>query len=168
MMSLDCPAYVDEEGAVRCGLPAEVERRFTMRSSGGPLESAMIRCPAGHWFNGPIEFLSSDSTVEGDGGNAGAACPRRDSLTGNHDDLGGRGKLVAREFDFEPAQQFSRPNGAPAYYLGRPAWLWITAMSPRRSRTAPDLIAASNGQLDAGRRPEPRPTAAAMVRGGAL
>jgi len=55
---LDCPAYLDEEGAVRCGLPAEVRCRSIMRSTGGPLESAMIRCPAGHWFNGPIEFLS--------------------------------------------------------------------------------------------------------------
>jgi len=55
---LDCPAHLDEEGAVRCGLPAEVRCRFIMRSTGGPLESAMIRCPAGHWLNGPIEFLS--------------------------------------------------------------------------------------------------------------
>jgi len=61
MMFLDCPAYLDEEHTVRCGLPAEVRRRFTMRSTGGPLESAMIRCPSGHWFNGPIEFLAWDS-----------------------------------------------------------------------------------------------------------
>jgi hypothetical protein len=25
----------------------------------------------------------------------------------------------------------ARPNGAPAYYLGRPATFWIAAMSPR-------------------------------------
>ena len=25
-----------------------------------------------------------------------------------------------------------RPNGAPAYYLGRPARQWVTAMRPRR------------------------------------
>jgi hypothetical protein len=30
----------------------------------------------------------------------------------------------------------SRPNSTPAYYQGRPAWLWITAMSPCRNRTA--------------------------------
>ena len=60
MMFLDCPAYLDEEGALRCGLPAEVKRRFTMRSSDGPLEAAMIRCPSGHWFNGPIEFLAPE------------------------------------------------------------------------------------------------------------
>jgi hypothetical protein len=40
MMFLDCPACLDEEGAVRCGLPAEVRCRFSMRSTGGPLESA--------------------------------------------------------------------------------------------------------------------------------
>jgi hypothetical protein len=60
MMFLDCPAYLDNEGAVRCGLPAEVRSRFVMRSTDGPLESAMIRCPVGHVFNAPIEFLTWD------------------------------------------------------------------------------------------------------------
>jgi hypothetical protein len=45
-MFLDCPAYLNHKGDVRCRLPAEVERRFTMGSSGGHAESAMIRCPA--------------------------------------------------------------------------------------------------------------------------
>ena len=58
MMFLDCPAYLDKEGAARCGLPAEVEYRYTEGSTDGPLESAKIRCPRGHWFNGPIELLS--------------------------------------------------------------------------------------------------------------
>ena len=57
MMFLDCPAYLDAHGAARCGLPAEVEDRYTMRSSDGPLDSAKIRCPRGHWFNGPLESL---------------------------------------------------------------------------------------------------------------
>jgi hypothetical protein len=57
-MFLDCPAYIDKDGAARCGLPAEVEERYTIRSTDGPLESAKIRCPRGHWFNGPIEFLT--------------------------------------------------------------------------------------------------------------
>jgi hypothetical protein len=61
MMFLDCPAYLDEDGAVRCRLPAEVTGRFTLRSTDGPLESARIRCPAGHFFNGPIESLTCDS-----------------------------------------------------------------------------------------------------------
>ena len=55
---LDCPAYLNQQDLNRCGLPAEVKCRFIMRSTSGPLESAMIRCPAGHFFNGPIEFLS--------------------------------------------------------------------------------------------------------------
>ena len=61
MMFLNCPAPLNQEGTVRCGLPAEVRCRFIMRSTGGPLESVMIRCPAGHYFNGPIESLTFDS-----------------------------------------------------------------------------------------------------------
>jgi hypothetical protein len=37
---LDCPEYLDDEGAARCGLPAEVQDRYTLESTGGPLESA--------------------------------------------------------------------------------------------------------------------------------
>ena len=55
---LDCPAYLNKTGSVRCGLPAEVEGRYLMRSTDGPLESARIRCPRGHWFNGPVESLT--------------------------------------------------------------------------------------------------------------
>ena len=55
---VDCPAYMDEHGAVRCGLPAEIQCRYTMTSTDGLLESAKIQCPRGHWFNGPIEFLT--------------------------------------------------------------------------------------------------------------
>lgn len=58
MTFLDCPAYLDAEGNARCGLPAEVRYRFTMSSTDGPLESAMIECPLGHFFNGPIESLT--------------------------------------------------------------------------------------------------------------
>jgi len=57
-MFLDCPAYMDKTGSVRCGLPAEVEGRYLMSSTDGPLESARIRCPRGHWFNGPVESLT--------------------------------------------------------------------------------------------------------------
>src|SRR5690349_4317834 len=51
MMFLDCPEYLDQRGAGRCGLPAEVEARYVMGSTDGPLESLRIRCPRGHWFN---------------------------------------------------------------------------------------------------------------------
>jgi hypothetical protein len=58
VMFLDCPAYMDRHGAVRCGLPAEVEQWYAIRSTDGPLESAKIRCPRGHVFNGPVESLT--------------------------------------------------------------------------------------------------------------
>lgn len=55
---LDCPAYLDEQAQHRCGLPAEVKRRFITRSTSGPLESVVIKCPVGHFFHAPIEFLT--------------------------------------------------------------------------------------------------------------
>jgi len=58
MMFLDCPAYLDDEGAARCGLPAEVRCSYAMQSTEGPLDSVMIKCPSGHLFNGPLEFLT--------------------------------------------------------------------------------------------------------------
>ena len=58
-MLVDCPAFLGRDGAVRCGLPAEAEAWYTIRSTDGPLESARIRCPRGHWFNGPMEALSA-------------------------------------------------------------------------------------------------------------
>jgi len=57
-MFLECPAYMDQKGAARCGLPAAVEYRYTVSSTDGPLESAKIRCPRGHCFNGPLESLT--------------------------------------------------------------------------------------------------------------
>jgi hypothetical protein len=57
VMFLDCPAYLDNRGAARCGLPAEVQALYTMNSTDGPLDSAKISCPRGHWFNGPVESL---------------------------------------------------------------------------------------------------------------
>ena len=64
---MDCPAYMDEQGHVRCGLPAEVEHRYTMDSTDGPLESARIRCPLGHWFSGPVESLRWERPGPGPG-----------------------------------------------------------------------------------------------------
>jgi RNA polymerase sigma-70 factor (ECF subfamily) len=58
---LDCPAWLDRECLTRCGLPAEVLRRFIMESTSGPLESATIKCPVGHYFIAPVEFLSLES-----------------------------------------------------------------------------------------------------------
>jgi hypothetical protein len=47
--------------------PAEVSGRFVMNSSDGPLESVMIRCPSGHCFNGPIEFLAFEKPARAAG-----------------------------------------------------------------------------------------------------
>ena len=58
---LDCPAYMNKRGTSRCGLPAEVEYLYSMTSTDGPLQSAKIRCPRGHSFNGPIEVLTRES-----------------------------------------------------------------------------------------------------------
>lgn len=69
-MFLDCPAYLDHEGTARCGLPAEVRRRFTMSSTDGPIEGAMIKCPVGHLFNGPIESLAWSGKRKHDSCNA--------------------------------------------------------------------------------------------------
>ena len=63
VMFMDCPAYMDRSGAARCGLPASVECRYTVNSTDGPLESAMIRCPRGHFFNGPLESLLWDKAA---------------------------------------------------------------------------------------------------------
>lgn len=138
MMFLDCPAYLDQDGARRCGLPAEVSRRFTMHSTDGPLESAMIRCPAGHWFNGPIEFLTWDRTSKRDPGTATvAADARRDSPAGHHDRTDRSRGPAVRETPADPGTERdgSRPNGAPAYYLGRAARVWIAAMRPTDRRS---------------------------------
>jgi hypothetical protein len=55
---LDCPAYMNEDGTVRCGLPAVVEDSYTLDSTDGPVRSVKIQCPAGHWFSGPVSVLT--------------------------------------------------------------------------------------------------------------
>jgi hypothetical protein len=79
MQFLDCPAHLDEDGARRCGLPAEVRSRFTMRSTEEPLEAAMIRCPSGHWFTGPIASLTCGSEEKHHPAKAGAVSSARGS-----------------------------------------------------------------------------------------
>jgi hypothetical protein len=80
VMFLDCPEYMDTQLTVRCGLPAEVLCRYEVASTDGPLESAKIRCPRGHWFNGPIEFLSWDKRPE-------AVCVVGEEWAARSDDL---------------------------------------------------------------------------------
>jgi hypothetical protein len=82
VMFLDCPAYMDDDGAVRCGLPAAVEYWYTCESTDGPLESAKIRCPRGHGFNGPVESL----TFTGGGQRTRASAPSAGRLAGERHD----------------------------------------------------------------------------------
>ena len=55
---LDCPAYLDQHGTVRCGLPAAIEYRYPIRSAEGTVDGAKILCPRGHWFLGPVDALT--------------------------------------------------------------------------------------------------------------
>jgi hypothetical protein len=149
MMFLDCPACLDQDGALRCGLPAEVRCRFTMRSSDGPVESAMIRCPVGHYFCGAIESLTWDGKGKHDPGSAAVTSRAgRDSVQGSHDGRHDGGGSHSGDAPAEPERDACRLNTAPAYYLGHPAALWITAMRPRRRRTGsrnPMEVAVSGG-----------------------
>jgi len=133
MMFLDCPAYLDDGGTARCGLPAEVRCRFTMCSTGGPLESAMIRCPVGHSFNGPVESLTWDSGQQQAPGQAAVTPGAR---PGPRPARGYGGGRLAIPGPGEPEREARRPNSAPAYYLGRPAGLYVTALRPRRGHAA--------------------------------
>ena len=133
MMFLDCPAWLDHHGALRCGLPAEVSCRFTMCSTDGPVESAMIKCPAGHYFCGTIESLTWNGTDKRHPGPAVVTSRAgRVSVPGNHDGRDATAGSATRHFPPSRSRVSSRPSTAPAYYLGYPARLWLTVMRPRR------------------------------------
>jgi hypothetical protein len=175
MMVLDCPACLDEEGAVRCGLPAEVRCQFTTRSSDGPAEAAMIRCPARHWFNGPIQSLTREREQEPRAAHAAAestaACRLRDRpdeasprpLTAHHATAAATAGTIPRHTCPDrgagpadrhpprpPEQETPRPNTAPARHPGRPAWPWLSATKPRRR---PTPLAAAQTQTGGGTQP---------------
>lgn len=133
-MFLDCPAYRDQDGALRCGLPAEVRCRFTMHSTDGPVESAMIRCPAGHYFCGAIESLTWAGQDKHDPGRAAVTSRAgRDSVPGRRNGRDRTDGSAVRHPSAEAERTHRRPNTAPAYYLGHPAAVWITVMRPTRS-----------------------------------
>jgi hypothetical protein len=170
MMFLDCPAWLDQQGAARCGLPAEVRCRFTMRSTDGPVESVMISCPAGHYFCGAIQSLTWDGTDQhdpdpaGPGSRAGRDSLRRGPLDGHH----GGGEPAQRALPAEPERTDRRPNTAPAYYLGHPARLWITVTRPRRGHTTSHhamQTAARGGKQTPSRQGGPLTGTACTTRG---
>ena len=124
---MDCPAYMDEHGAVRCGLPAEVEHRYAVRSSDGPLESAKIRCPRGHWFNGPVESLTWDKRTS-----ATNEAPREAGCCFAASAEGGD-RLVPRTVDACPSCSACAPRpGGPGFRTGEPRLLCRLYFRPRR------------------------------------
>ena len=66
LMFIDCPEYLNRSGTARCGLPAEVEDLYRLPSTDGPLDSVRIRCPRGHWFNGPLDAMALDEAIQDD------------------------------------------------------------------------------------------------------
>ena len=117
LMFLDCPAYLDEEGGERSGLPAEVRSRFTINSTDGPLDSAMIRCPAGHWFTGPLESLTL-TTEPGRAAalpaitQAGTAAPARPRAAPDADGGKDANNEMARSGPAVAARMVARPQSA--------------------------------------------------------
>ena len=74
-MFLNCPAYLDSDGAARCGLPAETAMRYIISSTDGPLESARIACPRGHHFNAPVGYLTMPEPPAGAAVSTGVLAP---------------------------------------------------------------------------------------------
>ena len=100
---LDCPAYLNGDGTVRCGLPAAVEDSYTLGSTDGPVTSVKIQCPAGHWFNGPVDSLTLPQQSRGrDDGRAEGQAGQPD-----HVDHGGPG-----------GGSWGTPRMRPTRYLG--------------------------------------------------
>jgi hypothetical protein len=101
------------------------------------MECAMIRCPVGHYFNGAIQSLTWDDGKDDHDPRIAALTSRatRHSAQSSHDGRDGVGGIAIRDLPAEPEPGIGRPNTAPAYYLGHPAHLWITAMNSHRRRT---------------------------------
>jgi hypothetical protein len=59
---------------------------------------------------------------------------------GAPDGLSDGAGFAIQDLPARPEQNVRCPNIAPAYYLGRPARVWITAFRPRRGRTASDHV----------------------------
>lgn len=107
----------------------------------------VMSCPTA-----PLEVLmiEIDDRDKPDPGKAAVTSrPARDSVRGSRDGRDGAGGIAVRDFPAGPEPGISRPSTAPAYYLGRPARLWITVMRPRRRRTTTDHPVQAAGRLAA-------------------
>ena len=166
-MFLDCPAYFDDAGSVRCGLPAEVEYCYLVNSSDGPLENAKIRCPLGHWFNAPIEFLTWKKTPLMRSGVTARA--RRNGLPRRRAQVAARQRLTG-------AAAARRAAGSGSCAASGHSWpVARQSRSPQRAGTASLGVRRRDGRLTrqelATLAPRSRPnwvdyTAKPVVRGG--
>lgn len=103
-------------------------------------ERATVRSPPGPYVSRFIESLTRDSKDKHNPGTtAGGSRAERDSVQITHNRHDGEGGAALREFPAPPERRIRRPNTTPAYYLGRPADLWISAMRPRRKCTSPPI-----------------------------
>src|SRR5215469_5974178 len=112
---------------------------------------AILNTGAGHWFDGLIEFLtweSSQKPAPGRGRNRPSARP--DCRPGRHEGRADGGRLAVPH-PGGPKREARRPNGAPAYYLGRPAHIYITAMRPHRHAASdhPEQAVTGGGETTA-------------------
>ena len=93
---------------------------------------------------------------------AGSASARHGTGRGTHDGHDGGSRAGTQDLPAVPRREASRPSTAPAYYLGRPAALWISAMRPRRILTTASHRMEAVTLADDNRHPGPaarRPTA---------
>ena len=79
---------------------------------------------------------SQVGTRSGPASYADTGGPGRDTFQGSHDGRDSGGGSALRDFPGTPERTARRPNTAPAYYLGRPARLWITATRSHRGGCA--------------------------------
>jgi hypothetical protein len=157
-MFLDCPAYLDQDGAVRCGLPAEVSCRFTMHSTDGPVESATIRCPAGHYFCGAIESLTWDRKDKHDPGPAAVT-----SAPGTTASRAATMAVTARTGSPSSISPPSRSRNSPAPTPLRPT-IWATlpacgSLPCVHATAAPHPVTRCKPSPAARNRPHPGTTA---------
>lgn len=51
------PAPLQLTSCPECGSPAEIERRWVLESTSGPIEHVKVRCIRKHWFAMPSSVL---------------------------------------------------------------------------------------------------------------
>jgi hypothetical protein len=94
-----------------------------------------------HWHEPlPLDPSWEHPDKDDPGTAAGAPSATYDCHQGTHDGRDSGGGSAIQAFPARPRREVSRPSTAPAYYLGRPARLWITAMRPASARLREVLV----------------------------